>query len=215
MFWLWFLGIVIAIFLLQWYLFRIPDGQPYVGNSNSPIDESLIGTAVSSSHFTRYASAFRTGPLPVILESVVLRVRCVAGASVTLRVLLHENGDDGPTGPNLIDAWPVQTCSCGDFENVTLTRAGRQKFVLQPNRTYWIAFYGNNTAGETSAEWARTTENAPDERSIPGASIPSTANFYVSSSRGIKWAACAEGAPGVFGVFVSTETRSGNASESV
>ncbi len=202
MFWLWFLGIVIAIFLLQWYLFRIPDGMPYVGNTNSPIHESLIGTAVSNSHFTRYASAFRTGPEPFILESVVLRVRCVAGASVTLRVLVHENADDEPTGPNLIDAWPVQTCSSGDFENVTLTRAGRQKFVLQPNRTYWIAFYGNNTAGETSAEWARTTDNAPDEPSMPEASIPSTSNFFVTGSRGTKWSPSESGAPGMFRIYV-------------
>ena len=203
MFWLWFLGILGAIFLLQWYLFRIPDGKPYVGNLNAVIDETLEGTAVSNSHFSRYASAFRTGSEPFVVESVVLRVLCVAGLSVTLRVLLYEDGENGPTGPNLIDAWPVQTCSGDSFENVNLTRAARQKYVLQPNRTYWIAFYDNNTAGETSAEWARTTDNGLDQPSKPGASIPSTANFFVSGSRGTKWTPGETGAPGMFRIYVS------------
>lgn len=202
MFWLWFLGILGAIILLQWYLFRIPDGKPYAGNLNSAIDETLEGTAVSNSHFSRYASAFHTGPEPFVLESVVLRVRCVAGSSVTLRVLLYEDGENCPTGPNLIDAWPVQTCSGGYFENVNFTRAANQKYVLQPNRTYWIAFYDNNTAGETSAEWARTTDNELDQPSMPGVSIPSSANFFVSSSRGNKWTPGESGAPGMFRIYV-------------
>lgn len=202
MFWPWFLGILGSIFLLQWYLFRIPDGKPYVGNLNAAIDETLEGTAVSNSHFTRYASAFRTGPEQFELESVVIRVRCVAGSSVTLRVLLYEDGENGPTGPNRIDAWPVQTCSGGNFENVNFTRAAKQKYVLQPNRTFWIAFYDNNTAGETSAEWARTTETGLDQPSMPGASIPSTDNFFVSGSRGTKWTPGETGAPGMFRIYV-------------
>lgn len=203
MFCLWFLGILGVIFLIQWYLFRIPDGKPYVGNLDATIDETLAGTAVSNSHFTRFASAFRTGQDPFVLESMVLRVRCIAGSSVTLRVLLYEDGENGPTGPNLIDAWPVQTCSGRNFENVNLTRAAKQKYVLLPNRTYWVAFYDNNTAGETSAEWARTTDHRLDQPSMPGALIPSTANFFVSGSRGTRWTPGESGAPGMFRIYVS------------
>ncbi|MBI1322515.1 hypothetical protein GC170_04930 [bacterium] len=204
MFWLWFLGILGVIVLLQWYLFRIPDGKPYVGNLDAAIDVTLEGTAVSNSHFTRYASAFRTGPEPVILESVVSKVRCIAGTSATLRVLLYEDGENGPAGPNLIDAWPVQTFSGANFGDVNLTRSAKQKYVLLPNRTYWIAIYDNNTAGETSAEWARTTDNRLDQPSMPGASIPSTANFFVSGSRGTSWTPGESGAPGMFRIYVST-----------
>lgn len=202
MFWFWFLAIVGAIFLIQWYLFRRPDGEPFVGNLNSGIDESLAGTAVSNSHFVRYASSFRTGSDEFELENVVSKVRCVAGSSVTIRVLLYESGEDGPTGPNLIEKWPVQTWSGGEYGEITFLRAANQKIMLRPNTTYWIAVYNNNTAGDTSAEWARTSENSLDDTGKPGATIPSTGNFYVTGSRGAKWSPGASGSPGMFRIYV-------------
>ncbi len=202
MFWLWFLAIVGSIFLIQWYLFRTPDGEPFVGNLNAIVDESLAGTAVSNSHFVRYASAFRTGNEAFELENVVTKLRCVAGSSVTVRVLLYESGENGPTGPNLIDKWPVQTWSGGEFGDLTFLRAANQKFELKPNTTYWIAFYNNNTAGDTSAEWARTSAIGLDEPGKPGATIPSTGNFFVSGSRGAKWSAGESGSPLMFRVCV-------------
>lgn len=202
MFWVLFLGIVAGIFLIQWYLFRTPDGEPFVGNLDLPIDENLAGTAMSNSHFTRYASAFRTGDDAYVLESLVLKVRCVAGLSVTLRVLLYESGEDGPEGPNLIEKWPVGTWSGRQFGDIAFLRAANQKFELRPNTKYWVAFYNNNTAGDTSAEWARTSVSGADEGGKPGASIAPEANFQVSGSRGSKWVPGDSGSPGMFRIFV-------------